>query len=108
MRLYRETEYCLSKETVFICTNENGPVIFWEITKGSNQLQFYLNPHFESIGTVVREMMASSVLSATLVSGNSSFVHSSLTITEPLNLDSSTINCNEEIVVLNVKNNSKL
>ena len=100
MRLYQVAD-CPSNEAVFICTNEEGPVIFWEISKRSNQVQFYLNTNFQTIGTVMREMMAPSLLSATLVSGNSSFVHSSLTITEPLNIDSSTINCNEEIVVLN-------
>ena len=107
MRLYEKADRCTSDETVFTCINEDGAAIFWEISKRSSGVHFNFNANFDNIGTVINDMVTTSSLRAELLSGNSSFIITSLTITQPLKLNSYTINCNEKIVVLNTTDNSE-
>ena len=108
VRLYQETEYCLYNEAVFICIDDNEPVTLWKVSMGPNQVHLSLNSNLDVIGTAQDDMVASSALRVQLLSGNSSFIMSSLTIAEPLNLNGYTVNCNEEIIILNIVLNCKL
>ena len=99
VRLFQKTEVCPSQEAAFFCVYENRPSLFWKISNGMDHVYFNFNSNFDQIGTVE----AHSGLRAKLVSGNSSFIMSSLTIEEPFRFNSSTINCNdEEVLVFNI------
>ena len=103
VRLFQRTEVCPSQEAAFYCVNENYPSLFWKISNGMDHIYFNFNSNFDQIGTVQNNMIARSGLRAKLVSGNSSFIMSSLTIEEPFRFNSSTINCNdEEVSVFNI------
>ena len=104
----RDEELCGSNKVVFVCINMMGPTIVWDISNMQQQVHSSFNSNFDNIGKVYNYTIALSQVNAKLISGNSTYITSSLTIEEALHLDLSIISCNGNSTVLNIQRSCKL
>ena len=110
MKEPRDEELCGSNKVVFVCISTMGHTIIWDIRNSNNMVLgfFSFNSNFDTIGTVYNYTIALSHVNAKLISGNSTYIKSSLTIEEAVHLNLSTFSCNGNSTVLNIQKSCKL
>jgi len=90
---------CPSDEAVFLCTRENSPVTTWrlELVNGASKI-IGVNSNFEVPGTIITRMLNGVQVRVHVLSGNSTFIHSTLTLSHAGSLNMSRIICNINII----------
>ena len=107
LALLKKTD-CYSDDAVYVCSVQ-GQIIIWEITSVHNDRRsISININFETVGAVIRSMIASSPIEVEVLSGNDSQISSSLTITVTPYLNLSTIICNDDFQKTLILSNCKL
>ena len=104
-RLYQvTTQMCTSTQAVFICSNDAGPSVIWEIRTTTTNVHFNFNYNFEEINTTQAEEVGSYTIRAKFLSGSFNSCTSSLTVEKDISgFNLTKISCNEESIIFCIK-----
>ena len=100
---------CPTDKAVFVCHREDSPITSWrvELVKGAS-INFGLNANFESPGTIINRALNGVQVTVRVISGNSSFIYSSLTLARVKGFNMTTITCNINRVTYILPNSKKI
>ena len=95
---------CFSTQVVFICSNDAGPSVTWDIRTTTTNVHFNFNYNLDEINTTKSEEVGSYNIRAKFLSGISNFSTSSLTVEKDIRgFNLSTIACNKESIIFLIK-----
>ena len=87
----------------FRCTNDNSGFLTWELTPTFRSTKLVsINRFSHPEGTILRDQIGSTHIVFTVISANTTFIGTTLTILNPISLNGTRIQCNMDTLLLKI------